>query len=270
MKIYIFCWGIIILVAMTLLFTVGCQKQATITSADPKIQRIINMAGASADKSMEKELIYLRDTKGVNLSNVRYINKNSERSYYEYFYEWGWDVVGGSIVRKKLQEEMHEYYSTNYLTGIKDKDSSKDITEDRLQVIRELQFLRDEGEITLEYYEKLIKRSDIPLMWGTELSKQMYPTCDEPSCDAVFSRQGVQNMMKDKEKILHPKLDKKIIELSSDPQVQKELLFMKEKMGINLSNVSIGKGQASGDYGIFNGWDGYGISRDFVQQQMKK
>lgn len=45
---------------------------------------------------------------------------------------------------------------------------------------------------------------------------------------------------------------------------------MKEKMGINLSNVSIGKGQASGDYGIFNGWDGYGISRDFVQQQMKK
>jgi len=75
---------------------------------------------------------------------------------------------------------------------------------------------------------------------------------------------------KTKKKILHPKLDVRVIELSSDPQVQKELLFMKEKMGINLSNVSIGKGQASGDYGIFNGWDGYGISRDFVQQQMKK
>lgn len=259
------------LVAMTLLFTVGCQKQEAITSTDPQIQRIIKMAGTSADKSMEKELIYLRDTKGVNLSNVRYINKNSERSYYEYFDDGGWDIAVGSIIRKQLQEEMHEYYSTNYLTGIKDKDSSKNITEDRLQVIKELQFMRDEGFITPEYYEKLIKRDDIPLMWGPELSKQMYPTCDEPQCDGVFARDGIQNMMKDKEKILHPKLDERIIELSSDPQIQKELLFMKEKMGINLSNVSIGKGQASGDYGIHYGnWDFAILDRESVQQQMKK
>ena len=189
---------------MTLLFTVGCQKQATITSADPQIQRIINMAGTSADKSMEKELIYLRDTKGVNLSNVRYINKNSERSYYEYFDDGGWDIAVGSIIRKQLQQEMSEYYASNYLTGTQDNDPTTSISGDRFEVIKELQFLRDEGEITPEYYEKLIKRDDIPLMWGTELWEQMYPTCDEPSCDTVFSRQGVQNMMKDKEKNLTP------------------------------------------------------------------
>jgi hypothetical protein len=264
---------------MTLLFAVGCQKQATITSADPQIQRIIKMAATSADKSMEKELIFLRDVKKMDLSSVEYYSANNKQNdifqekepAYRTVDKGGWDIVIGSIPRKEIQQEMSEYYASNYLTGTQDNDPTTSITEDRLQVIKELQFMRDEGMITPEYYEKLIKRDDIPFMWGTELWEQMYPTCDEPSCDAVFSRQGVQNMMKDKEKILHPKLDKKIIELSSDPQIQKELLFMKEKMGINLSNVSIGKGQASGDYGIHYGnWDFAILDRESVQQQMKK
>lgn len=102
------------LVAITLLFTVGCQKQETITSTDPQIQRIIKLAGNSADKSMEKELIYLREVKKLNLSTFSYSDGkdthakalNRKEAFYEYFYDGGWDVVVGIIPRKELQEEM--------------------------------------------------------------------------------------------------------------------------------------------------------------------
>ena len=66
--------------------------------------------------------------------------------------------------------------------------------------------------------------------------------------------------------------DKRVYELSNDPEIQAELQFMKDKMGINLSNVAIGKGNGNGVYSIIipNSWDGYAISRESVQYQMKE
>jgi len=105
------------LVAMTLLFTGGCQKQETITSTDPQIQKVIKMAGASADKSMEKELIYLRDVKKYNLTNFSYSDGkdanakalNRKEPFYQYFDDGGWDIGVGIILRKQLQEEMKNF-----------------------------------------------------------------------------------------------------------------------------------------------------------------
>ena len=69
------------------------------------------------------------------------------------------------------------------------------------QVLRELQFMKDEGMISTKIYEKLILRNNIPMIVDPEkgMSGEHYPTCyDEDVCDELESRAVIQNMMHEK------------------------------------------------------------------------
>jgi len=67
-------------------------------------------------------------------------------------------------------------------------------------------------------------------------------------------------------------IDPRVLKLSSDPIIQKELIFMKEKMGYNLSKISVGTGtgQLSDYYMLEEGWDGMLIPRTEIQESMKR
>lgn len=66
--------------------------------------------------------------------------------------------------------------------------------------------------------------------------------------------------------------DKRVYELSKDPEVQAELQFMKENLGINLSHVIVGKDLGSGSYFIQSpdSWDSEIITRSIVQDYMSR
>ncbi len=65
-------------------------------------------------------------------------------------------------------------------------------------------------------------------------------------------------------------IDPQVLKLSSDPIVQKELMFMKEKMGYNLSKIYVLKGELSGDYGTVQGWEAIMIPGKYVRDAMKR
>jgi hypothetical protein len=68
------------------------------------------------------------------------------------------------------------------------------------------------------------------------------------------------------------KVDPQVLRLSSDPVIQKELIFMKEKMGYNLSKISVGQGtgELSNYYMLQEGWDALLIPRTEIQESMKR
>ena len=62
------------------------------------------------------------------------------------------------------------------------------------EVIKELQFMRDENMISDQFYE-VLTRMTMPQKIG---NREVYPGCYESFCDAVNPREGIQNMMKEK------------------------------------------------------------------------
>jgi hypothetical protein len=66
------------------------------------------------------------------------------------------------------------------------------------QVLKELEFMRDEKIISTWDYEIMLRMENIPFVTGTGMDDQSYPTCFGSSCDTANTRLGIQNMMKDK------------------------------------------------------------------------
>lgn len=83
-----------------------------------------------------------------------------------------------------------------------DAEIISDIKVTDSQVLKELQFMKDEKMISTGTYEKLIRRTDIPMIVDAEkgMSGEHYPTCyDEDNCDELDSRALIQQMIKEKE-----------------------------------------------------------------------
>lgn len=59
------------------------------------------------------------------------------------------------------------------------------------EMLKELQFMRDQDMITSQFYEIIIRTFDN--------DEVIYPGCKEYFCDATNSREGIKNMMKDEE-----------------------------------------------------------------------
>ncbi len=81
---------------------------------------------------------------------------------------------------------------------------STDIKIKDPEVLKELQFMRDENIISSENYEKFIRMHNVPLEYGSGMSHQYYRYCPGPECDELMSRQMIREMMKEKE--LHSNL----------------------------------------------------------------
>ena len=64
------------------------------------------------------------------------------------------------------------------------------------QIIKELQFLKNEGTISSDTYEQLIKM-DMPIK--LENGDEVYPICIGSGCDELLSREYVQNRIREKE-----------------------------------------------------------------------
>ncbi len=94
------------------LFVAGCQKEMIDEiNSDPQVQRI-----AKGDKSVEKELLFLRDVEGQDLS------------YYDYGgvteselddFKGGVYIIGGDMIirRRDIQERMRIYYKEQSNVG---------------------------------------------------------------------------------------------------------------------------------------------------------
>ena len=98
-----------------------------------------------------------------------------------------------------LQDSNH----SNQIIDFQPKMSQKDIDNILSQpvkvtdpeVIKELQFMRDEKMISDQFYE-VLTRMPMPQKIG---NSEVYPGCYESFCDAVNAREGIQQMMKEKE-----------------------------------------------------------------------
>lgn len=66
------------------------------------------------------------------------------------------------------------------------------------QILKELEFMKREGMITSDTYEKAIRMSVMPRIWKNSdgTISEIYPSCFENSCDWVYTRETIQNMMK--------------------------------------------------------------------------
>ncbi len=97
---------------------------------------------------------------------------------------------------------------------------SQDIKVTDPEVLKELQFMRDEEMLTEEDYQKYLRSDNMPIIWGSKMSEQYYPSCLESYCDGLIGRIMIQNMIKERES--------KPIKVT-DPEVIKELRFMKKQ-----------------------------------------
>lgn len=172
-----------------------------------------------------------------------------------------------SWCEKKIVDSIGEVYT------IDSNILSQPIKVTDPEVLKELQFMRDELDITPENYEKLIRMDNIPLKWWSELDQQHYPLCPEPECDALTSRLSIQNDMKE----IYSESN-----VVKDPNIIAELRFMKKRGMIDygfykhlLREGAFIKIQ-SGDI-VVEGypWCYYGsgcdkiISRESIQNEMK-
>lgn len=96
----------------------------------------------------------------------------------------------------------------------------QDIKVTDSEVLKELQFMRDEEELTEEDYQKYLRSDNIPIVWWSKMSEQYYPSCLEAHCDGLIGRIMIQNMIKERES--------KPIKVT-DPEVLQELRFMKKQ-----------------------------------------
>ena len=138
---------------------------------------------------------------------------------------------------------FNDYCKSNVYTRprvqvlIKEQDiTGKPILVTDPQVLKELEFMRYEKLITEKDYQIMLRRENIPSDQDKELRMQSYPSCFWPTCDVLNGRDMIQGMMKEKD-IYHEYITKPI--LITDPQVLKELEFMRDDMIINEYNYQI-------------------------------
>lgn len=98
------------------------------------------------------------------------------------------------------------------LTGCQQDDTSVGIKDEikvtDSQILKEIQFMKNEGMISSDDYEKLIRMEDVlftpsdiqPMVGGDPLQQQYY-SCPREECDRLMSRKMIQNLMKDKESL---------------------------------------------------------------------
>lgn len=93
-----------------------------------------------------------------------------------------------------------------FLTGCKKEHSvvtKQEVSSNTIisdpDVLKELQFMRDEKIITSENYEKFIRMDNVPLKYESDVSRQYYRYCPESECDELLSRKMIQEMMVEKE-----------------------------------------------------------------------
>lgn len=101
---------------------------------------------------------------------------------------------------KKILFILLIFYSFGFLlTGCKYLDDEIKVKDP--DVLKELQFMRDEGIITKKDYEQYIRVEEMPTKWGN--TEVYFPSCEKKGlleCDQVYPREMIQNIMNDKNK----------------------------------------------------------------------
>ncbi len=77
--------------------------------------------------------------------------------------------------------------------------TTKPIKVTDAQILKELEFMKIKWMITSDTYEKAIRMSVMPRIWKNSdgTVSEIYPSCFENSCDWVYARESIQNMMKE-------------------------------------------------------------------------
>ena len=206
-KLYL--WSLVIIASV---FMMGCQNNNK-PSVYPDLD--MNQPVLITDKEVLKELEFIRDEGLLREQDYQIILRMDNIPM----------IKGKGLTGQVYPSCFNDSCKDNVYTRpwvqalMKELDiTGKPIIVTDPEILKEIEFMRDDKLISTGDYEIMLRRENIPSDPEMEIRIQSYPSCFGPTCDVMYSRFMIQNMMEEKDMYLSYK-DKPIV--ISDPKFLK-------------------------------------------------